>query len=123
MEATCRILVVDDDEDIREALKDLLASDGYQVDVAENGRDALAFMRRRGRPDLVLLDLMMPVMNGWEFLREKSRDDELNGVPVLVVTANPVPLEDDGVAAVMQKPLRFDRLRIAIEKLCPQPGA
>jgi CheY-like chemotaxis protein len=62
-------------------------------------------------------------MNGWEFLREKSRDDELNGVPVLVVTANPVPLEDDGVTAVMQKPLRFDRLRIAIEKLCPQPGA
>jgi CheY-like chemotaxis protein len=123
VDATCRILVVDDDEDIREALKDLLASDGYQVDVAENGRDALAFMRRRGRPDLVLLDLMMPVMNGWEFLREKSRDDELNGVPVLVVTANPVPLEDDGVTAVMQKPLRFDRLRIAIEKLCPQPGA
>jgi CheY-like chemotaxis protein len=119
----CRILVVDDDEDIREALRDLLVSDGYQVDVAENGRDALCFMRRRARPDLVLLDLMMPVMNGWEFLHEKSRDDDLSRVPVVVVTANPDPVEADNVKAVMQKPVRFDSLKVAIEGLCPRPAA
>jgi CheY-like chemotaxis protein len=115
----CRILVIDDDEDIREALRDVLTEEGYRVDLAENGREALAFMRRRGRPDLVLLDLMMPVMNGWEFLHEKSRDDDLNAVPVLVVSANPpASLLEDHVRGVMRKPVQLEQLRTAVADVC-----
>jgi CheY-like chemotaxis protein len=115
----CRILVIDDDEDIREALRDVLTEDGYRVDLAENGREALAFMRRRGRPDLVLLDLMMPVMNGWEFLHEKSRDDDLNAVPVLVVSANPpASLLEEHVRGVMRKPVQLEQLRSAVAQVC-----
>ncbi|HEY6908556.1 MAG TPA: response regulator [Myxococcales bacterium] len=115
----CRILVIDDDEDIREALRDVLTEDGYRVDLAENGKEALAFMRRRGRPDLVLLDLMMPVMNGWEFLHEKSRDDDLNAVPVLVVSANPpASLLEEHVLGVMRKPVQLEQLRSAVAEVC-----
>jgi CheY-like chemotaxis protein len=115
----CRILVIDDDEDIREAFRDVLTEDGYRVDLAENGREALAFMRRRGRPDLVLLDLMMPVMNGWEFLHEKSRDDDLNAVPVLVVSANPPDsLPEDHIRGVMRKPVQLEQLRSAVAEVC-----
>jgi CheY-like chemotaxis protein len=114
-----RILVIDDDEDIREALRDVLVEDGYRVDMAENGREALALMRRRGRPDLVLLDLMMPVMNGWEFLHEKSRDDDLNAVPVLVVSANPpAGVLEDNVRGVMRKPVQLEQLRTAVAEVC-----
>jgi CheY-like chemotaxis protein len=115
----CRILVIDDDEDIREAFRDVLTEEGYRVDLAENGREALAFMRRRGRPDLVLLDLMMPVMNGWEFLHEKSRDDDLNTVPVLVVSANPpASVLEDNVRGVMRKPVQLEQLRSAVARVC-----
>jgi CheY-like chemotaxis protein len=114
----CRVLVVDDDLSIRESLQDVLGAEGYAVDVAENGSDALFKMRRRGRPDVVLLDLMMPVMNGWQFLREVGHDDELTGLPVVVLSAKPEPAGLDGVFDVIAKPFTYERLLSAVERAC-----
>ena len=69
------ILVVDDDEDIRETLRVILELEDYQVLVASNGREALEVMRTN-RPQLILLDLMMPVLDGWEFVKELDEDPE-----------------------------------------------
>lgn len=83
------VLIVDDDAAIREALILALEDEGYQVQSANNGRDALDRLRRSPRkPDLILLDLMMPVMSGWDFRREQERDPELAAIPVVVLSAD-----------------------------------
>jgi CheY-like chemotaxis protein len=82
-----RLLVVEDDRDIRESLQDLLEVEGYAVFTAENGKDALDRLHGMDAPDLILLDLMMPVMSGDEFLRQLRKDDSLRSIPVLVVSA------------------------------------
>ena len=82
-----RILVVEDDRDIRESLQDLLEVEGYAVTTAENGRDALEVLHGMEAPSVILLDLMMPVMSGDEFLQELRKDDALASIPVLIVSA------------------------------------
>jgi CheY-like chemotaxis protein len=83
------ILIVDDDEAIRETLAQVLAEEGFGVDASANGREALAWLRAHagGSTVLVLLDLMMPIMDGRAFLREKEGDPSLSSVPVVVITA------------------------------------
>ena len=81
------ILVVDDDDDIREMIAETLVLDGYRVSTAPNGSVALE-QAHVNRPDLIVLDLMMPVMNGWQFLEAQREDPELVTVPVVVVTAS-----------------------------------
>jgi CheY-like chemotaxis protein len=111
--ASRRVLVVDDDRDIRELLVELLASEGYEVASAADGRRALAEARSR-RPDVILLDLMMPVMSGWEFREAQLRDPELAGIPVVVVTA----FEDslDGTA-LLRKPFLVEDVLDAVQRL------
>ena len=82
------ILIVDDDHDVRRALTELLEEEGYSVAGAANGRAALELMRSGVRPSLILLDLMMPGMNGWDFRSVQMRDPELRAVPVVIVTAS-----------------------------------
>jgi len=82
-----RVMVVEDDRDIRESLQDLLEIEGYAVTTAENGRDALERLRRMEAPSVILLDLMMPVMSGDELLHVLRGDDALRSIPVLVVSA------------------------------------
>ena len=91
-----RVLVVDDDTALREAVAEAIADAGYEVEQAENGRDALAKMRRDAdeRPCIVLLDLMMPVMDGFEFIAEFHRHPEWQGIPVVVITAKNITRED-----------------------------
>jgi CheY-like chemotaxis protein len=79
-------LVVDDDYDIRGMLTQVLELEGYHVVAASNGREALTKLRAGPRPFLILLDLMMPIMNGWEFRAEQDRDAALRGIPVVVLT-------------------------------------
>lgn len=82
------VLVVDDDDDIRQTLAELLRLTGYQVQEAPNGQAALEVISKQGEPCLVLLDLMMPVMNGWTFLEiARGANSDLKQVPVIVVTA------------------------------------
>jgi CheY-like chemotaxis protein len=108
------ILVVDDDRDIRETLAEILLHEGYRVELAENGARALELIQRGPRPALVLLDLMMPVMSGWEFLELAERDEGLAQIPVVVVSAMPAPLAPmdarGGVKACLHKPLKLDQL-------------
>jgi CheY-like chemotaxis protein len=117
------ILVVDDDADIRETLSDLLEDEGYEVCTAANGRDALAHLtRERGTPPgLILLDLMMPVMDGLSFLDRYAEDRSLPPVPVVAMSAN---LATSGgshrkdILLYMTKPLNFERLLETIALWC-----
>lgn len=80
------ILLVEDDDDMREDLAFLLENRGYRVVTAENGQAALAVLASNERPCLILLDLMMPVMNGWELRAELMANPELANIPVVVVS-------------------------------------
>src|SRR4051812_49914821 len=81
------VLIVDDDPPIAEGLSEFLEGEGYNVAVAGDGRDVLDQLRRRLRPCAIVLDLMMPVMDGWDFRHEQLKDPELSEIPVIVVTA------------------------------------
>jgi CheY-like chemotaxis protein len=120
------ILVVEDDADVRDALADVLQARGYHVFAAPNGVEALARLQQEAlRPDVILLDLMMPLMNGWELLDHLAADAWRANVPVVVITAQPNVTADlpDSVAAVLHKPLPLARLLETIEKLCHQMPA
>jgi CheY-like chemotaxis protein len=81
------VLVVEDDADIRDAMVGILESEGYTVSAASHGADALAQLQAGNRPCLILLDLMMPVMDGWTFCREKAKDPAYASIPIVVVSA------------------------------------
>jgi CheY-like chemotaxis protein len=87
--AAREVLVVDDDVGTREALSDLLHDRGYLVISAADGREARNYLRNSPPPGIIILDLMMPVMDGWEFLEHQARDPALFDIPVIVVTATP----------------------------------
>ena len=109
------ILVVDDDADIRATLAELLEDEGYRVGTAANGRDALAFLRDHPSTSLVLLDLMMPIMDGFGFLTAQRGDPAVSSIPVVVMTARGAlqPGAID-VPDVLQKPLKIPQLLEAI---------
>ena len=110
-----RVLVVDDDPDIRELLVSVLSDDGYQAESARNGRDALE-MLDRWPADLIILDLMMPVMDGWTFA---ARMKEKWAIPFVVLSAatdvDRHALEM-GAADVVPKPFDIERLLPCIER-------
>jgi CheY-like chemotaxis protein len=83
------ILVIDDDPDLRETVLLLLADHGYGVSAVASGREALDLLATGHRPDLILLDLMMPEMNGWQFLDHVRADPALASIPVVIMTAHP----------------------------------
>ena len=84
------IVVVDDEDDIREAVQVVLEAEGYRTAAAANGQEALELLRRSEHPPcLILLDLMMPVMDGWEFLKEIGEEPRLLSVPVAIMSAHP----------------------------------
>jgi CheY-like chemotaxis protein len=107
------VLVVDDDAEIRETLMSLLAQEGYTVVGAANGEEALAALRRV-HPSLMLLDLMMPVMSGWEVLEELQETGELAETPIIVVSAMCAP----GARACLRKPVDLDELLQAVGRCC-----
>jgi DNA-binding response OmpR family regulator len=113
------VLVVEDDFPIRAMLSDLLSDAGYGVVEADNGREALHCLREQ-QPDLVVLDLMLPAMSGWEFLNRAREQLERVHVPVMIVSAidgrsdYPAAL---GVADWFTKPLDIPRFLDAVERL------
>ncbi len=107
------ILIVDDDVDVREMLSQFFAIEGYEVATARNGQDALEQLRKGRQADLILLDLMMPVMDGWQFRVEQQQDPKLAEIPVVVLSAVYNPRERAallGAVDYMQKPVEFDKL-------------
>jgi two-component system, cell cycle response regulator DivK len=83
---TKRILVVEDQEDNRQILRDLLGSAGYDLIEAENGEEALAAVSKH-RPDLILMDIQLPIMDGYEATRRLKSDPEFKTIPIIVVTS------------------------------------
>jgi DNA-binding response OmpR family regulator len=106
------VLVVDDETDIREAVAELLADEGYQVLDAADGEEALR-KARAFHPDVVLLDLMMPGMNGWEFCAQRKGDPELASIPVIVLSALG-RVQGIDAAGYLQKPFELDDLLTAV---------
>jgi DNA-binding response OmpR family regulator len=114
------VLIVEDDADLREMMAQILTLEGFDAATATNGREALEYLRHSGdTPQLILLDLMMPVMDGWEFQRERRRDPALADVPVVVLSA----LDEARAAGAathefLKKPLDFDRLLKIVKGYC-----
>ena len=115
------VLVVDDDGDIRETLTEVLSVAGFRVSAAANGLEALDLLRA-APCDLVVLDLMMPVMSGWEFRDEQLRDPAIAHVPVIVVSAARAP-RPVTAAAFLPKPFDLDAILNLADRLAPPEPA
>ncbi len=110
-----RVLVVDDDPDMRDTVAAALETEGYAVRCAENGAQALALMRGY-LPEAIVLDLSMPVMTGWELLEAVHARRDLRKVPVLVLSAMGAPV---GVEH-LSKPVRLEELLATLDRICQQ---
>jgi two-component system response regulator MprA len=110
------ILVVDDELDIRESLQELFEDAGYQVATAADGAEALALMRSGEAPCVVILDLIMPGVNGNEVYSVMQCDDRLSDVPVIVATSDPSRAPRD--VPVMRKPIDTRRLLDVVRRHC-----
>jgi CheY-like chemotaxis protein len=117
------VLVVEDDPDVLDAVQTALAARGYRVLTARDGLKALTVLAGTA-VDLILLDLTMPVMSGWEFLEQKRADPQLADVPVVVVTAVGSVIgdaEDPPWVAVVQKPFRLQNLLATVDRCRRRP--
>lgn len=117
-----RILVVEDDFDIRDTLSQILEAEGYRVSGAANGAEALDALERGDMPALILLDLMMPVMNGWQFRTEQLKRPELAEIPVVVISADSgvgKKAEAIGAADALKKPVPLETLLDVVGRYAP----
>lgn len=119
VKGSCKsILVVEDDPDIRSALIELLESEGYKTKSASNGQEALQELEHSSKPCLVLLDMMMPIMNGREFLDVIMRDSHLAPIPVIVVSAIADKVSTDGAQGFIKKPIDIDTILEVVSQYC-----
>ncbi len=115
------ILVIDDHPDIRDGLAAVLASEGFVVETATNGREALNALHEGLRPSLILMDLMMPVMNGFEFRAEQLRTPEIAQIPVIAYSGvmNPRHVADKlQAAAYIEKPEDIECVIALVRRYC-----
>ena len=115
------VLVVDDDRDIRDVLTDALEAEGYTVVTAADGQEALDWLRGGARPCIILLDLMMPKMDGIQFRTEVLNDVDLARIPVVVLSADPsaiVAAKSLNFAGSLRKPVPLEALLAAVHAHC-----
>jgi CheY-like chemotaxis protein len=115
------ILIVDDDVDVATSMADVLEAEGYRVTLAANGKEALDVLRREDDPDLILLDVMMPVMDGWRFREEQQKLPAVASIPVITVTADGNARQKAAAmkaADYLEKPFTVDRLLDVVERVC-----
>ena len=116
-------MIVDDDGDIREAIAEALSDQDYGVVEAANGEEALAQLRAAGetRPCVILLDIMMPIMDGWQFRDAQRNDPAIRDIPVVVLSAHASISEaanDMAVTDFLRKPVKLDTLLAAVARYC-----
>ena len=125
MQTARDVLVVEDDKDIRDTVVEILVDEGYEVHGFANGAEALAYLRAGGKASIILLDVMMPVMDGPTFRSELEKDAALDAIPVVLLTADgnakrrAVTLR---VADGLTKPVRLEELLAIVERHCGGPG-
>ena len=113
------ILVVEDHRVIREGMIQLLNREGFVGVPAANGQEALDYFRAGGHATVIVLDLSMPVMNGWTFRRVQNGDPALAAIPTIILSGiNSAPFEDDCPAAVLAKPVDPQQLLTLLHTLC-----
>lgn len=112
------ILIVEDDEAIRTSLRLALELAGFQVTTAANGQEGLEHLKKISRPCLILLDLMMPVMNGWQFAEALQKDMVLAAIPVAIVTAYSDRAKDIQAQAIVKKPIDLGVLMKIVHQYC-----
>jgi CheY-like chemotaxis protein len=116
----CTVLVVDDDADIRDLLRVALTADGYHVAGAPNGREALHYLRSHAETCMIVLDLVLPVMDGAQFRRAQLQDRSLAWIPIIVVSAlvdADRRARELGARHVLRKPLDLDAVRHTLRRV------
>jgi len=119
----CDVLIVEDDDDAREMMSELISGEGFSPQTAVNGRDALDQLAHGLRPHVILLDLMMPVMDGFQFRARQREDPDVADIPVLVLSAAGERARHLDAAANLPKPVDFDRLIDTIRQYCTDDSA
>jgi CheY-like chemotaxis protein len=117
------VLVVDDDADVRDILSIALETSGYPTSVAVHGQDALAKLTTIERPCLMLVDLMMPVMDGAELMVRLRREPTTAAIPIVVISAFDRPAADAQPDAYLRKPINLDDLLAVVARFCGAPPA
>jgi CheY-like chemotaxis protein len=116
---SCTVFVVEDDVDTRDMLGRFLELEGFQVELASNGKQALERLQSGVHPCVILLDLMMPVMDGWQFRRHQIQDRELAGIPVIVVSAaGRDRISEIDANAYLSKPVDLELLLERVSHYC-----
>jgi CheY-like chemotaxis protein len=109
------LLIVEDEAATRDTLTELLGKDGREIVTASDGQEALERLTKVPRPCLILLDLMMPRMNGWEFLQRKAADPLIANIPTIVLSGSGRPA---GAVHQLAKPVDVERLMALIDQYC-----
>jgi CheY-like chemotaxis protein len=115
------ILIVEDDTALREALTQVLSDEGYDLLSARDGLEAVNCLKRGHRPDVILLDLSMPVVNGWEFRMFQKREPEVADIPVILITAGGYSRDEVAwlePSALIHKPLNLPHLLEVVRRHC-----
>ena len=118
------VLVVDDDPNLVRLMSKFLSLEGFAPVPAFNGQEALKYLRGGGTADVILLDLRMPVMDGWTFRREQRGDPGLAGIPIVVLSGMEVDgIQDMDAAAAFHKPVSFPEVVGVVRRLCESAGS
>ena len=113
-----RILLIEDDKELQDIIKEALELEGFKVFTANNGREGLNILAKNPAPCLILLDLIMPVMNGWEFMEELNNDLLLSTIPVVIVSGLENKAVNNQSIVFIPKPIDLDKLLNIVHKHC-----
>ncbi len=116
------VLLVDDDADLRDSISDLLRARGYSVVTAADGRAALDAIAHQPRPCVVLLDLVMPGMDGWRFFTVVKADPQLATIPIVIASAHAATHAPSGSDGVLHKPFELSELFAVVARHCGPPA-
>jgi len=126
MNVPSTLLVIEDDPIVREGLATILEREGYQITKAADGQEALDRLQSGEVPDLILLDMMLPVHDGWEFCHRKQKVEDFDRIPVVIMTGLKIACEEWssslGAVALLRKPLNVASLLATVRRFCPGPA-